>query len=249
MVKFFVHSFTNAAELILEQYSKSTPLHYRKITDIALQNGFIETKGLTPEATMYASILEENKRRRNRGQALRFHQLGKGMIGLIAWVPKGLETRINEHNQEIRNALLAKVLEISPSEFEALVGRLLVAMGFEQVNVTPISKDGGIDVRGTLVVGEAIRIKMAVQAKRWKNAVSSSTVQQLRGSLDTDEHGMVVTTSRFAKPAIKEAQRKSAPPIALVDGDLLASLLMEHGIGAERKDWEVFEMTNLEEEP
>lgn len=248
MVTFPVYSFTNAAEVILEQYSNKTPLHYREITEIAKQNGLIETKGLTPEATMYASILEEMKRRQNRGQAQRFHQLGKGMIGLTAWRPKGLEARINEHNQKIGKEVLAKVLELSPANFETLIGRLLVAMGFEDVNITPISKDGGIDVRGTLVIGEAIRIKMAVQAKRWKNSVPSSTVQQLRGSLKTDEHGMVITTSRFGKQARNEAQRESAVPIALIDGNLLSSLLMEHNIGAERKDWEVFELTNLEEE-
>lgn len=249
MVTFPVYSFTNAAEVILEQFSNKAPLHYREITEIALENGLIKTSGLTPADTMYASIIEENARRQKRGVPIRFHRYGKGMLGLTAWLPKGLEARINEHNQKVSKELLAGVLELTPAEFESLVGRLLVAMGFEEVDVTQLSKDGGIDVRGTLVIGEAIRIKMAVQAKRWKNSVPSSMVQQLRGSLNTDEHGMVITTSIFGKQARDEAQRESAVPIALVDGELLTSLLMEHSIGTERKDWEIFELAPLEISP
>lgn len=45
---------------------------------------------------------------------------------------------------------------------------LLAEMGSEIVEVTKLSGDGGIDVRGTLVVGDVVRIKMAVQVKKWK---------------------------------------------------------------------------------
>lgn len=54
---------------------------------------------------------------------------------------------------------------MQPGEFEQLISQLLVEMGFESVEVTKLSGDGGIDVRGTLVVGEVVRIKMAVQVK------------------------------------------------------------------------------------
>jgi restriction system protein len=43
---------------------------------------------------------------------------------------------------------------MKPADFEALIGRLLTALGFEAVAVTPLAGDGGIDVRGTLVVGD-----------------------------------------------------------------------------------------------
>ena len=45
------------------------------------------------------------------------------------------------------------------------------------------SGDGGIDVRGTLVVGDAVRIRMAVQAKRWKDNVPVKVVREVRDSL------------------------------------------------------------------
>ncbi len=40
---------------------------------------------------------------------------------------------------------------MKPSEFEELISQLLVEMGFEMVEVTKLSGNGGIDVRGTLV--------------------------------------------------------------------------------------------------
>ena len=241
-------SFTNAAEKVLQEFADRESMHYRRITELALEHGFIKTSGLTPEATMYAVIIEENARKQKRGLPTRFHRYGKGMIGLTVWMPKGLESRINEHNRNIRKQLLDTIKELPAAEFETLVGRLLTALGFEDVDITQFSKDGGIDVRGTMVIGEAIRIKMAVQAKRWKGSVPSSIVRQLRGSLRTDEQGMVITTGNFGKQARDEAERESATPIALVDGELLVSLLMEHSIGAQRKDWEVFELTELDEE-
>lgn len=57
---------------------------------------------------------------------------------------------------------------------------MLAEMGFEMVEVTKLSGDGGIDVRGTLVVGDVVRIKMAVQVKKWKlkNNILAPVVQR-----------------------------------------------------------------------
>jgi restriction system protein len=60
---------------------------------------------------------------------------------------------------------------MDPAAFEELVGELLAKIGFEDVTVTRASGDGGIDVRGTLVAGDVIQTKMAVQVKRWKSNV------------------------------------------------------------------------------
>ena len=64
--------------------------------------------------------------------------------------------------------------------------------------VTAKSGDGGIDVRGTMVTGDVIRTRMAVQVKRWKNNVQAPTVQQVRGSLGTHDQGFIITTSDFS---------------------------------------------------
>jgi restriction system protein len=71
----------------------------------------------------------------------------------------------------------------------------LTAIGFEEVEVTSRTKDGGIDVRGTLVVGDVIRTRLAVQVKRWKQNVQSPVIQQVRGSLGAHEQGLIITTT------------------------------------------------------
>jgi len=56
------YSFTAAAEKILERFGDKRPMHYRDITDKALELNWLNTEGKTPEATMYAQILSEIKR-------------------------------------------------------------------------------------------------------------------------------------------------------------------------------------------
>lgn len=133
---------------------------------------------------------------------------------------------------------------MNPGEFEELVSQLLVEMGFEMVEVTKVSGDGGIDVRGTLVVGDVIQIKMAVQVKKWKlkNNVQAPVVQQVRGSLGAHEQGLIITTSDFSQGAIKEAAQTDKTPIALMNGERLVMLLMEYGIGVRRSTPELFEL-------
>ena len=133
---------------------------------------------------------------------------------------------------------------MKPGEFEELISQLLAEMGFEMVEVTKLSGDGGIDVRGTLVVGDVVRIKMAVQVKKWKlkNNIQAPVVQQVRGSLGAHEQGLIITTSDFSTGAVKEAAQADKTPIALMNGEQLVLLLMEHGIGVHRSTPDLFEI-------
>jgi restriction system protein len=131
---------------------------------------------------------------------------------------------------------------MEPVDFEDLVSRLLTAIGFEMVEVTKYSGDGGIDVRGVLVIGDVIRMKMAVQAKRWKNHVQAPAVQQMRGSLGAHEQGLIITTSDFSKGAKNEAIQVDKTPIALMSGEQLVTLLMEYSIGVRSTPQVLFDL-------
>ena len=224
-------SFTSAAEHVLKAHG--SPLHYRDITQRSLAQGLVATAGKTPEASFYTSIYEEIKRQKERGDVPRFALLGKGLVSLTAWQAPGLVAQVEAHNDAVRAALLARLKTMDPVAFESLVGRLLEALGFA-ASVTKASGDGGIDVRGTLVVGGTIRTRMAVQVKRWKANVQAPTVQQVRGSVGAHEQGMIITTGGFSKGAREEAAQPDKAPVALMDGDQLARLLMEHDIGVTR---------------
>ena len=239
-------SFTAAAEHVLTRYAGKKPMHYREITERALSLNLLQTQGKTPEATMYAQVLTETQRKKKRGEVPRFVQHGRGFVGLSRWMGRGLEFEVEQHNARVRKQLLADLKKAPFEAFEELVSQLLVAIGFEDVNVTQARGDGGIDVRGTLVVGDVIRTRMAVQAKRWKGNVQAPVVQQVRGSLGTHEQGLIVTTSDFSPGARREAERADAVPVGLMDGEQLARLLAEHEIGVRRTDLQLLERDEVE---
>src|SRR5437870_278874 len=114
----------------------------------------------------YSHIIPENRRQGRKGGTPPFIMLKGGLVGLSRWqqiVAVGLVSQIEHHNQEARKKIHERLFAMHPKTFEELIGQLLVAIGFEDVIVTSYSNDGGIDVRGTLVVGDVIRVNMAVQ--------------------------------------------------------------------------------------
>ncbi len=110
------------------------------------------------------------------------------------------------------------------------------------IELTERRKDKGIDVRGTLVVGDVIRTRMAIQVKRWKDNVRAPVIREVRGSLGAHEQGMIITTSDFGKGARDEAARPDATPVALMNGEQLAALLVSYNIIATRRSHEIFEL-------
>lgn len=241
-------SFVGAAELILSQSSDRKPMHFRAITERALDLGLLTSSGQTPAATLNSVITMAIAQAVKRGETPKFTRPGRGLIGLSAWESDSLAVLIEKHNAEVKATLHHRLAMMSPSEFEALVGRLLVALGFEEVEVTQRSGDGGIDVRGTLVVGDVIRTRMAVQVKRWKQNVQAPTVQQVRGSLGTHEQGLIITTGDFSSGARLEAQRANAVPVALMSGSQLLGLLVEHDIEVRKATHYLIELGQADDE-
>ncbi len=242
-------SFTDSAQMVLERFADRKPMHYRAITDKAVEMGWLLSKGKTPELSMNAQISTSIKRSRRRSEQPRFTQHGGGLVGLSRWMPTGLALEIERHNKKVRKELREKLFEMEWDAFEELVARLLSEMGFEEIEVTDKTGDGGIDVRGTLLVGEVIRTRMAVQVKRWKRNVQAPVVQQVRGSLAAHEQGLIITTSDFSKGAREEADRKDATPVALMNGEQLVVLLVENGVGVQRKSHDLIELEREDNSP
>jgi restriction system protein len=242
-------SFTDAAEAVLDASGRHEPMPYKLITQGALAKGFLSTKGLTPEQTMYVQLYGEIERREKRGDPQRFTRYPKGLFGLARWQEGGLQFEIAKHNREVKDQLRTALSTMSPKSFEALVGRLLTSIGFEGVTVTEYHGDGGVDVRGTLVVGDVIRTQMAIQVKRWKNHVQAPTVQQVRGAIGAHDQGLIITTSDFSSGARSEAARSDRTPVALMNGDELVALLVEHQIGVRRASHDLLELHAATEPP
>ena len=137
----------------------------------------------------------------------------------------------------LRNELLEAVLSVSPAQFEQLIVDLLVAMGYgggDPAMGKSIGKsgDGGID---GVINEDALGLDAVyVQAKRYDpaNKVGRPDIQKFVGSLtgESATKGIFVTTSGFSREAqdyISCVQQR----IVLIDGEMLAKLMIQHGVG------------------
>ena len=220
-------------------------MHYRDIVDIAIGHGWLNTSSKIPEATMIARLVTELKRTNVSSEPGRFIRTSPGYYSLVKWMSIGLQNQISKHNREVRKKLMSQLMDLTPVQFEKLVAQMLVEMGFESIELTEYGSDGGIDIRGTLLIGDVVRIEMAVQVKRWTRTIQRPIVQQVRGSLGAHEQGLIVTTSKFSTGAIKEANQPDKTSVALMDGEQLVTLLMENNIGVRRMSHDLFESEEL----
>ncbi|HEX9926152.1 MAG TPA: restriction endonuclease [Anaerolineae bacterium] len=230
-------NFLDAAYEILGQAKQ--PLHYTEITNRAIAAGILESKGQTPEASMGSRLYMDTKRPNSR-----FRRVSRGVFALGASQSSDIAQRIETINRQTRNELRKRLMQMAPDRFEALMGELLLALGFEEktIEISPYGGDGGVDVRGVLNAADVTEVNAAVQAKRWKRNVQAPVVQGLRGSLTVHEQGIIITTSQFSKGAITEARAPGKVPISLIDGDKLLTLLIEHRIGVTAEQHTVYSL-------
>lgn len=131
-----------------------------------------------------------------------------------------------------REKLLEFLFEIGPYSFEKLAQRLLRECGFEQVEVTKRSRDGGIDGYGKLKVNGIFCFNVAFQCKRYRGSVPASDIRDFRGSLPKSmEKGIFITTGIFSRDAILEASDAGKQQIDLIDGEELVTKMKELSLG------------------
>jgi predicted Mrr-cat superfamily restriction endonuclease len=127
-------------------------------------------------------------------------------------------------------SVLTQVLELNDKEFEILVGHLLTAIGFEESKVTGKTGDGGVDATGILNVANLAKVKVFVQAKRYKRGskINANIVKQLRTAIPVGGQGAFITTADFQGSANEVATEAGFPRIGLINGERLVDLLVEH---------------------
>ena len=127
---------------------------------------------------------------------------------------------------------LEVVKALTPSGFERLCMRLLREAGFERVQVTGRSNDGGIDGVGVLQLNDLMSFNVVFQCKKWENAVPPKEIRDLRGAMDgRSDKGIFLTTSTYTSNARAEAERPGAVPIELVDGEKLFEMFKRYELG------------------
>jgi len=131
--------------------------------------------------------------------------------------------------------LLQNVKNCSPAFFERLVIDLLVKMGYGGTRKDAgqaIGKSGDEGIDGIIKEDRLGLDVIYIQAKRWGNPVSRPEIQKFVGALQGQKakKGIFITTSIFTHEA-EDYVKKIENKIILIDGDMLAKLMIDHNIG------------------
>lgn len=126
-------------------------------------------------------------------------------------------------------SVLNKILELDDKEFEILVTHILSAVGFEGSECTGRVGDGGVDAIGELDVYGMAKIKIFVQAKRYKLGakIRPNVVKALRANIPQNGQGAFITTADFPKKAFEVANAVGFPRIGLINGEQLVDILTD----------------------
>lgn len=123
-----------------------------------------------------------------------------------------------------------QILELNDKEFEILVGHFLSALGFESSEVVSKTGEDGIDTTGELNISNLSKVKVFVQAKRYKRGskISVNAVRQLRQAIPFGGQGAFTTTANYQNKAAEVALEEGFPHIGLINGRQLVDLLIKH---------------------
>ena len=151
-----------------------------------------------------------------------------------------IETSYRELRAALASELLEKLKQTTPTFFERLVVELLVPMGYGgslKDAGKAIGKAGDEGIDGIIKEDKLGLDTIYIQAKRWKdNPVGRPAIQQFAGALAGQgaHKGIFITTSTFTDDA-KAFINKVNSKIVLIDGDALADLMIDYGIGVATK--------------
>jgi len=137
--------------------------------------------------------------------------------------------------ENVISELMEQVKSASPEFFERLVVELLVKMGYggsyrEAATVVGRSGDEGVD--GVIKEDRLGLDVIYIQAKRWTTSVGIREVREFAGAIQDKRarKGIIITTSTFTRDAREFASRADCK-IVLIDGQQLAELMFEYGVG------------------
>jgi restriction system protein len=141
---------------------------------------------------------------------------------------QGQEATIHEIEQLAIEGLKKQINLNNPYEFQELVAALLRGMGYHISFVSPLGKDGGVDViayRDPLGTSSP-RIKVQVKHRR-ESTAAVQEIRQLMGLLQKDgDVGIFVSSSGFTSDA-KTTARGAHVHVELIDLDRFISLWQE----------------------
>lgn len=155
--------------------------------------------------------------------------------GSEATPEESLEFAYLRLRNELADELLRTISNCTPAFFERLVVDLLVAMGYggsRQDAGRAIGKSGDDGIDGIIKEDRLGLDIIYLQAKRWQGVVGRPEIQKFAGALQGNRarKGVFITTSSFTREAEEYVSRIESK-IILIDGRLLAQLMIDHDVG------------------
>ncbi len=148
---------------------------------------------------------------------------------------ESLEAAYQKVRKELAQELLKQIKQCTPAFFEKLVIDLLVKMGYggtrrEAGQAVGYTGDGGM--AGIINEDRLGLDNLYLQAKRWDSIVGRPEIQKFASALQSQrtKKGLLITTSAFTADAHDFVSRLENK-IVLIDGDLLAQLMIDHNVG------------------
>ena len=154
-------------------------------------------------------------------------------------------------NATLASQLMDEVMKLTPTEFEQLVVKLLLKMGYGSGiegagKVTQQSNDGGID--GVIQEDQLGFSSIYIQAKQWSldQTVGKPEIQKFVGALQGQQaqKGLFITTTKLSSGAIQFADNLLGAKVVLVDGSKLTRLMIKHNVGVSVE--QVYEVKRLD---
>ena len=149
-----------------------------------------------------------------------------------------MESALKELDNGLSDDLMEEIIKISSYEFERLVVKLLIKMGYGTMEqnkdaVTRRSNDEGID--GIVSADKFGFDSIYIQAKQWKpdSVVGRPEIQKFLGALAGQgaTKGIFITTAQFSKEALDFAKKQLHSKIVLADGKQLTKLMIDYDLG------------------
>lgn len=141
----------------------------------------------------------------------------------------------------LRDKMTKAVLEelhhgyMTPQKMEKFVGKVLKAIGATEVKHIGTSKDKGVDLIATFLIGGITQVDVGVQVKCHEGETRNQLLDQLVTGLEKEDlsQGWYVTAARFQDDAEAYLAKKlegTGTRISLVDGEQLARLMIDNGL-------------------
>jgi len=209
-----------------------------------------QTKGVNIYSYWMKDTIDERIRQKLQEKNILFNQIVDGLaeenieelISVDEWLEMFGVKKIEVTKKPVVDVMVwqnmslpeirEKLYEVTPSDFEGLVGALMHSLGYPNVKVTGKSHDGGIDVRSTRNTANGIE-RVVAQCKRYHGNVGVDVAREFFGVIKNDEtikQGFLITTGEVTSECLQFCE--SSGMIRAISGIELAKYVQQFGLRA-----------------